>query len=1078
VNTPTLVRRRAQSVAEPHWEPAAHRVLSGERGMLRVIGGPGSGKTTLLAGAAADRVHADAESAEHVLVLTGSRRAANAMRSRITALLAAKQHTDGPRTVREPLVRTVHSYAFAVLRRQAAMHELPPPRLLSGPEQDAMVRELLAGDIESGARYWPPRLRAALAVPGYAGELRDLMLRAAERGLGPEHLIEFGKRHGREEWVAAGKFARQYEQVTLLQGAVGAESPQATAPALDAAELVASALLALDTDAVLLREERKRVRHLLVDDVQNFDPLQFRLAGVLGASAEQYVLAGDPDQAIFGFRGADPDLLANADPDGERTVTLTGDHRMSTEVRDAVHRLATRLPGARPRPPERPPERQEQEPERAQGRTQVHLFASSAVEATWVADELRRAHLHDGVLWSEMAVVVRSTTTALPVLRRALQSAGVPLEVPADELPLARQNAVRPFLALLRCAVPPSDGRADPLDPETAEMLLASPLGGADALAMRRLRRGLRRLELAGGGARSSGELLVEVLRSNDVLAGLSDTEAAPVRRISALLATAQAGIASGASVEEVLWRLWQASGLERRWSSASAGGGFTGRAADRDLDAIVALFAAAGRYVDRLPGASVSGFADYLAAQQIVGDTLAPAAPSGEAVTLLTAHAAAGREWTVVAIPGVAEGVWPDLRLRGSLLGVERLVDALSGVDSGGDSPVSATAPLLAEERRLLLVAASRAKHTLLLSAVRGEDEQPSRFLEELIDPDGLAAAGDVDLAPVYTPGRGLVLSELVGELRKVVCDENAAAERRQRAGTQLARLAEAGVNGAHPDEWFGLPEPSTQAPLWPEEEPVTVTPSTLELLMRCPLRWLIERHGGAEVAETPAVTGQLVHALAQAAAAGADGEELNTALEEAWRTVDAGAPWFSRLEARRLAEMLQRFQDWLRSSREVLTEAGVERGLSVQVPRADIGPALRVRGRVDRLELDPEGKPVVVDIKTGKTPVSKDDAAVHPQLALYQLAVALGAFDEHSAIPGGARLLYLAKADRGGGATERVQPPMDAETVTKWRGAVATAAAEATGPEYTATEGPDCPRCPVRIACPLHDAGRQVGQ
>ncbi|NIJ13917.1 superfamily I DNA/RNA helicase/RecB family exonuclease [Saccharomonospora amisosensis] len=1055
-----LVRSPAEPARPREWDEGARRLLAAARGHLRVLGGPGTGKTTLLAATAVARVRQGADP-ESLLVLTSSRRAADALRADITRRLTADPEHSGS-TIREPVVRTVHSYAFAVLRLQAGLNDLPAPRLLSGPEQDVVVRELLAGDLERGAPEWPEKLRPALGVPGFAEELRDLLLRAAERGLGPEDLVKLGRQQGKEEWVAAGTFWRQYEEVTLLQGAGGHALGEPGSPALDAAELVASALVELEGDPGLLAREQARVRHLLVDDAQHLDPLQYRLVQLLGSSADDYVLAGDPDQAVFSFRGADPRLLADADPRGERTITLTRCHRMAPAVHEAVAGIASHLPGAGAHRGMRPNQAQE-------GVVRTRLLPTPAAEAAWVADQLRRAHLVDGVPWSRMAVLVRSPARSFPVLQRALGTAGVPIAAATDELPLARQPGVRPLLSLLRLASDP-----DALDTDTAEMLLASPLGGADPLALRRLRRGLRRLELAAGGERSSDELLVTALREGDVLAGLAEVEAASVRRVGRLFATARDAVESGAGVEDVLWRVWQASGLQDKLVQRAARGGTLGTQADRDLDAVVALFDAAARYVDRLPKAGVAGFAEYLGSQHIAGDSLAPVARRGTGVSLLTAHGAAGREWTVVAVVGAQEGSWPDLRLRGSLLGVERLVDLLSGVDGAG---VSATAPLLAEERRLFYVAASRATTTLLVTAVQGEDEQPSRFVAELVESDTDTEPGP-DVRRTETE-RALVLSELVGQLRAAVCDSGVDPRRRRLAARQLARLARAGVPGAHPDHWYGLCEVSTADPLRGPGEVVRVSPSTVDTLANCPLRWLLERHGGADPAQLAAVTGTLVHALAQAAATGADAERLRAELDAAWAKVDAGAPWFSRRERRRVEQMVGNFLDWLRQSRSELTQLGVEQDMAVELPVAgagEHGPKVKLTGRVDRLELDSEGRPVIVDIKTGKTLISTAEAEQHPQLAAYQLALLLGAFAEHGEQPGGAALVYVAKSHNRTGATERRQPPLDEKATRHWLEVLRTAAAATAGPGYAARENSDCDRCPGRTSCPLRPEGRQV--
>ncbi|MBB6373659.1 superfamily I DNA/RNA helicase/RecB family exonuclease [Pseudonocardia eucalypti] len=1127
---PILVRRPPPASAEPRWDEAARLTL--ERlddpaaGMLRLLGGPGTGKTTLLVESVLRRLRAGRDP-ERLLVLVGSRRAAGELRERITAglLVAAPGGQGGLRAAREPLVRTIHSYAFGLLRGYAARVGDPPPRLLAGPEQDAVVRELLAGELAGDVpgSGWPDRLLPALGVPGFATELRELLLRAAERGLGPYELAELGARTDVPEWVAAGRFFLRYEQVNLLRGASTASQASqssagsgATAPALDAAELVAAALDVLTADPGLLAEERHRVRHLWVDDAHDLDPQQMQLARMLGDTAETFLLTGDPDLTVLGFRGADPSALRDADPDGDRTVVLTVDHRARPALRRATVRLAERLPGSGSGRRRIGPESLRSDvgatpdvgvgggSSGGEGTLAVRVFASAAQEAGWVADRLRRAHLRDGVAWSDMAVLVRSTNRALPVLRRALLAAGVPMAVPADELPLARQPAVLPLLLLLRCAADP-----ERIDADAAVALLSSPLGAADPMRLRRLRRGLLRLSeplvsgecgysdtphsrAAEGGM--SDALLVEALRAGahgevDPLSMLPARDTKPLRAVAELLGLARAADAEGVSAEEALWRVWQASGLAGRWAVASARRGPVGAQADRDLDAVVALFDAAARYTDRLPGGGdIGGFLQYVTDQRIAGDTLAPRAPSGDAVAVLTAHAARGREWEVVAIPSVQEGSWPDPRLRGTLLGVERMVDALDGLEVGpadaatpepGPERLSRMAPLVAEERRLFYLACSRARRALLVSGVRGEDEQPSRFLDEL---EPYVVEGDEPDAtrPVTRPPRALVLAELVGELRQAACDPETDSPRRERAAQQLARLAAAGVRGAHPDDWYGLAKVSTDHPLRDPDQPVPMSPSDLEKIMKCPLKWLLERHGGDDGAALPSVTGSLVHALVQAAAAGSDDAELDTALRRAWSSVDAGAPWYSRRELDRVRGMLTAFRGWLAETRAAgMTEVAVERGMNLALAGE---PEVQLRGRVDRLERDADGRPVIVDVKTGKTAISKDDAAAHPQLAMYQLAAALGGFRDAlrgpgaAGAPGGARLLFLADRGADGRAKEREQPALDAEALEQWRGVLHQSAAQTGAATFTARENGDCERCGVRTSCPVSTDGRGV--
>jgi hypothetical protein len=247
-----------------------------------------------------------------------------------------------------------------------------------------------------------------------------------------------------------------------------------------------------------------------------------------------------------------------------------------------------------------------------------------------------------------------------------------------------------------------------------------------------------------------------------------------------------------------------------------------------------------------------------------------------------------------------------------------------------------------------------------------------------------------------------------------------------------------------------------------------------------------MLERHGGGEAGALSAVTGTLVHALVQAGAAGADGAELERALHTAWARLDVGAPWFGRHELARVRAMLAAFDGWVRASRAdglrlVAVEHPVQLDLPPDDPEAEVGGglALRLRGRVDRLEVDAEGRPVVVDVKTGRTAASARAAAEHAQLAVYQLAASLGAFSElvgAVADPGGARLVYLADRSAAGEAKQPVQPPLDASELGRWRRLVRACADDTAGARFPARAGPDCDRCAVRSSCPVTDSGRSV--
>lgn len=1047
------------------WDGAAAELLDpAGKGRFVVVGGSGTGKTSLLVDIVAAHTAAGV-SPGSILVLTGSHRASADLRNRVSAAVFERAAAVA---IREPMVRTVHSYAFAVLAAHAARQGNPPPRLITAAEQDSIVRELLCGNAEDNSGSWPASLRPALTTAGFATGVRDLMARCTERGVDAKELRAIGRRHSRPEWIGVADLAREYEEVMLLRSAVGMAAPQATVPALGAAELVGSALETFAIEPEILAMERDRIDLLLVDDSQHLDPQAALLVRLLAERAGVCVIAGDPNQTVFGFRGADTQLLQIGADSSATMIELQGSHRCAAPVAELANAVAQRLPGSSPA-------RVIHGAENPAAAVRLASVPTETVEASLIVDLLRRSHLIDGVPWSQMAVIVRSVPRSGAALRRALQSAGVPVHAESHDGPVAAVPAVHALLLAVSAA------QGDVHD-EDAATLVTGPFGRVDPVALRRLRRQLLRAEEARGGERSSAELLRVVLVDADDthLAALTDIQAAPLRRVRAVIAAAREAIAAGASVLDVLWSAWTRSGLQRRWDGLSQRGGPLGAQADRDLDAVSALFDLASEHVARTPGIGVTGLIDHIRSLALAGQRATRLEP--DAVAIVSAHAAVGRQWDVVAIPGVQEGLWPNTAVRGGVLRTQQLMDVLAGIDHAAH--VDGAAVALAEERRLLLLAVGRAARRVLVTAVDNENTDmgggpamASRFLTELM------VAHPEWVMPEYRPGtmesRALTAANLVGELRAVVTAAHGEVSetRRRGAARQLARLADAGVPGANPETWYGLADVSSEQPLWQAEDgPIRLSPSNVETLMACPLRWLLERHGGTDLTDPRRALGTLVHELVGVHSA--DPDTMRRELDKAWESMPFESQWYARNELARHQELLEAFTSWRASTRGELTEVGREIGVDGVLSRAG-HPQVRLVGRIDRLERDAEGRPVVIDIKTGKSPATKDDAQQHAQLAAYQVAAAEGLIDGQPAgEPGGGRLVYIAKPNLDVGATQRHQDPLTPEVQDTWSETIHRAAANTQGPVFVARVNDGCGHCPLRTCCPAQTDGQAVCQ
>ncbi|HJQ86191.1 MAG TPA: ATP-dependent DNA helicase [Propionibacteriaceae bacterium] len=1074
----------------PMLDASQRAVVDHPGGPLLVLAGPGTGKTTTLVECVVDRIEHRGVPPDSILVLTFSRKAAADLRARIAARLG--------RTTVTPMAMTFHAFCYALVRRfgneadlESNSHESngfdAPLRLLTGPEQEFRVREVLRGSLETQRPQWPESLARAFPTRAFAGEVRAVLARARQLGMDPDDVMTAGHNTDRAEWVSLGAFFDEYLDVLDAEGV------------LDYAELVhrSRILLSRPEIATTLRSE---IDCVFVDEYQDTDPSQVRLLQVVAGGGRDVVAVGDPDQSIYAFRGAEargildfPELFRTRRGAPAAVLALNRTHRFGSALLAASRSVASRLGMPRSLPAEvfaafRHPIA---EPERAKGKVEVFTCSSAGAEAEHIAEILRSSYLRDNLAWTDMAVLVRSGRTTIPGLTRALLAAGVPVEVAGDEIPLAADPAARPLLLALQVAARGCAPTAD-----EAQLLLTSPLGGMDSMSTRRLGRALReaeRAELAGMALpRSSVELTSLALRDRDLLEDCPPSpEVDAARALAELLRRCERAIHAGSTAEEALWLLWSQTTWPERLRQQAGAAGEAGRRANRDLDAICALFEIAARSEEVSGLRGVTGFLAEVEGQQIPADPLREGELRGSGVRVLTAHRAKGLEWDLVVVAGVQEGRWPDVRRRGSLLEPDQLGrhEVLAPVP---------TATRIAEERRLFYVACTRARSRLVVTAVagtEGEADQPSRFLAELGVPMRELPG---------RPRRPLSLSALVAELRSTSVDPEVSPRLREEAAVRLARLADATDNdgrplvpSARPEHWWGMRSLSrADQPLLGPEQPVHLSGSQLASVLACPRNWFLARKAQGEPVRTAAASfGSVVHVLAEYGAHNkADPEELATHLDSVWSQLAFDAHWLSAVERVEAESALERFVMW-QQARSHLTLLGTEVEFSCHI---DVGTdRVHLTGSADRVERDTDGRIRIVDFKTSKAAPTAADVALHDQLGVYQLAVQQGAFVAvagEGARPAGAELVYLRLPDGDSGYPKTFQQaslddvpfpvePLDGAGSDSSAGQptwvhrrLAEAANIIRREHHDARIGPACRYCPVRTSCPAQPTGQQV--
>ncbi|WGD36384.1 UrvD/REP family ATP-dependent DNA helicase [Lysinibacter sp. HNR] len=1127
-----VVMGSIESMAERSEEPsewdvsqqAALGLQNGQHGVI--VGAPGSGKTEILLRLYADRVLRDGLSPDQITVLSPTRLSATHLRATLDARL--KQPSTGARA------RTSTSLAVQMVTTARSLAGQKPPRLLTGASQDQLIESLLATE-QVLALPWPGELTPDVrALRGFRNQLRELIRVCVDYRITTQELLALGNAHNRPEWVACAQLMPLYWEAAAERHPGELDLSQFHRAAAD---LLDSVTTGVDRASIL--GEAARLQTIFIDDAHELTRSSIELLAAFARRGVSIVAAGDPDITTGAFQGAEPEFLAqmkNFVADQRvHTFELMSVYRHGSTIRELIQRVSGAIGAAgwgiqRAAPAVR---------EESQENNSVLLgtVPSGSQEAAAIARLLREQHLGAGSLpenpepleWSKMAVICRSRGQAA-ALAEALVALDVPTSVTAGGTVLRDHTIVRDLVFVSSIALGETK-----LDSESLARLLRGPLCGLDHIALRRLRAALlheermqqkvspheedapsvepaegaespvssreedaRRERVFTAQIRSADELLLEAFLDPQGFLTI-DTEAA--RRAEKLQKIMRATrlVAHEGSIEEILWAAWDASQLSRVWEKQALGStGIVADEANRSLDAVVALFFAAQRYEERSPGSDPRAFITLLMSSDLPEDTLAPRARQ-DCVTVTTPNGVIGRSFDLVIVSGVQEGVWPNLRLRGSLLAVTSLIELCErGVTGTGHSPtgngsvpvVDATSTdthnrrtVLHDELRMFNQALSRATSRVVIVAVDNEDSFPSRFFN-LVPGEG----------PQQLPSGTLSLRGMVGTLRSNLeaqlvnsrkdsemagsQDVSGEAESRdfQVSAAALALLSRHGIAGAHPEEWYGILPPSSNTPLvdlTDESSVVSVSPSRLETLENCELDWAIGFLGGGDTSAVAGL-GTLVHRALEHEQT-PNVSALMVQVDAGWNALSFDAEWEERRMHERARQMVVRLVEYLGAF-----ERAHGRLLTAEQSFRVISERVRLSGAIDRIEIyppDPQeesdmfsGRVVIVDLKTGNPGVTAKTVGENAQLSAYQLALESGALEgiPAQATSGGAKLIVVSPDLATYKSVE--QAPLSPQELSAFRGRLASAAERMAGASFHANIARHCSNPHNFGLCTLH--------
>ena len=982
-----------QTVTEERLGPKDWKsAVESAEGPRIVVGGPGTGKSEFLVRRTLHLLNSLEIPPTEILVLSFGRRGVADLRDRIRSKV--------PRTIGALDITTFHSYASRLLEAHGAKIGMPHvPTILTGPEQSAVVRELLSSE---NAHDWAPAIRPLLATSTFAGEVTDYLLRIHEQLIDDDSFAEIASR--RDDWRGLPAFAIRYRKE--LQ----------TRDRIDYGLLIAEA-------ERLLRQFNGLelgIRFILVDEYQDMTTSQVAMLKALAKPHKNITAAADPYQSIYSFRGAAlsnvadfPHIFGSVKKSAIRTV-LTTSFRTPKEVLDAAVRLTKGgdLPGAAGTVT----------PAANTGRVEVRVFEQQTAETEWVANEIARIHLTEGLPLRSIGVFVRSKQRFLPELSRALERRRIPHDKP--DASFVSQPSVRFVLDLVHATL------EDQGPAETEQAVRRILLGPVMMLPLGQVR-DIERMQVRDQTTWANA--ICMIVKEGAALATL----------------LASAAWANAMPAADGFWNIW--TGLPQLRTIATDPKRQNERAAWTSLGQVLT------RWNERNPHSTLADYTHLLENEEFEArPLLSYRTPSDNQVVMTALHQSKGIELDIVFICDAVEGVFPDLRPRDSLLGTRYLLPHIP------DDLISYRRFRLQEERRLAYTAMGRARQRVIWTATSSEigDGQgmPSRFLS--------LAAGDttiyygtthaVDPAP-------LSQREAETYLVRLASDPRAVKPHRAAAIAILAQGPRWGLR--HPEQLRGIRKRGSDSGLVSKNHPLS--PTQAERYDLCPRLYALENRLklGARTS-LHARFGNLIHDVLEdvESAARARGNtrstitEARTAFNAAFIDESFGSGVFAEAWRRRGHQVLEHlYTHWPKWGEVVALESTL---------RLDLA-GITWTGRADRIEAK-NGELKIIDYKTGRSAVEVKKAAESIQLGYYLLAAAASPAVATFGKPTAAELWYPGTSTKS--LTTR---SFDNTNLDKMPQRLTDLAGGIQAEHWPATPNESCERCPVRIVCPAWPEG-----